>query len=209
MSLTETVLAQPWGYKLLQFAVGSDESHHRFIDEQVRLAPGERLLDIGCGPGHILRSLPDHVDYVGVDVSPEYIEAARDEWGERGEFHCLDVSRPASIGTGFDVVLVMGVLHHIDDAGCAALLTLASGALAPTGRFVAIEPAWAPRQGAIARWLIGRDRGEHVRDATGYGRLVEPHFGSVSVTRRRDLLRIPYTHAILQCREPEPALVAP
>jgi cyclopropane fatty-acyl-phospholipid synthase-like methyltransferase len=193
------VLAHPWLYKLLQFGVGSDRSHRRFLDEHVRLQRGDSVLDVGCGPGHILRTLPESVRYVGIDASAEYIEAARHEFGDRGEFHQVDV-RHAEVPGMFDVVLVMGVLHHLDDAACATLFSLAASSLDPSGRAVLIEPAFTERQSAIARWLIGRDRGEYVRSPEAYARLARPWFGEVALRTRHDLLRVPYTHAVLECR---------
>jgi cyclopropane fatty-acyl-phospholipid synthase-like methyltransferase len=193
-------------YKLLQFGVGSDRSHRRFLAEHVRVAAGSAVLDVGCGPGHILRSLPDGVRYVGIDASAEYIAAARREFGDRGEFHQVDVRRAEVPGT-FDVVVVMGVLHHLDDAACAALFGLAVSALTPAGRMVAIEPAFTARQHRVARWLIGRDRGEFVRAPEAYEALVRPWFRDVALRTRHDLLRVPYTHAVLECAVPARAAV--
>jgi hypothetical protein len=50
----------------------------------------------------------------------------------------------------------------------------------------------------MARWLIGRDRGAHVRGADAYAELARASFGSVRVSTRDDLLRVPYTHAVLE-----------
>jgi 2-polyprenyl-3-methyl-5-hydroxy-6-metoxy-1,4-benzoquinol methylase len=197
------LLARAWVYDLLQLAVGSNVSHRRFIKEHVRLLPGERVLDIGCGPATILRTLPEGVDYVGIDESAKYIDAARRKWGHRGEFHRVDATARLP-ENDFDVVLVMGVLHHLDDVGCRRLLCLAAGSIKPQGRLVAIEPARQRNEAAAAAWLISRDRGAYVRDAQGYAALARPAFSAVVVRTRNDLLRIPYTHAVLVCRKPRP-----
>jgi SAM-dependent methyltransferase len=191
------LLSWPRAYELLQVAVGSNSSHRRFVAEYVRAVAGTRLLDIGCGPGHILRALPAGVGYVGVDLSSEYIASARREWGDRGEFVCTPVSE-AHFDRQFDVVMAMGLLHHLDDAECDELFGFTRRVLAPNGRFVAVDPAYAPGQGRIARWLIGRDRGAHVRGADAYAELARASFGSVRVSTRDDLLRVPYTHAVLE-----------
>jgi SAM-dependent methyltransferase len=189
-------------YDLLQLAVGSNVSHRTFIDDYVRPLPSERMLDIGCGPAMILRALPDGVDYVGIDKSAEYVDAARRKWGRRGEFHRVDATAAELPKNDFDVALVMGVLHHLDDTGCLRLLRIAARSLKPNGRLVAIEPAREFGQRRIAAWLIGRDRGAHVRTASSYADLARSRFASVDVDVRRDLLRVPYTHAILECADP-------
>jgi 2-polyprenyl-3-methyl-5-hydroxy-6-metoxy-1,4-benzoquinol methylase len=192
------LLAAPVLYDALQVAVGSNRSHQRFVAEYIRPRAGERVLDLGCGPGRVLRALRPDVEYVGVDSNEDYVEAARQTWGDRGRFERVDV-RDAALRLGtFDVVMTMGVLHHLDDSGCSAMLSLAARSLVPHGRFVAIEPAYADDQSRVARWLIARDRGAHVRSVDAYGRLAERAFRSVRVARRDDLLRVPYTHAIVE-----------
>jgi 2-polyprenyl-3-methyl-5-hydroxy-6-metoxy-1,4-benzoquinol methylase len=186
-------------YKLLQVFVGSNQSHRRFVAEHVRPGPGARLLDVGCGPGHILRALPSGVRYVGVDASADYIAAARRDWGDRAEFHCARADELDLGGRRFDVVVAMGLLHHLDDRECAALIAFARSSLDPGGRLVTIDPAYAPGQARLARWLIGRDRGEHVRDTAEYRRLASSSFLDVEALTRDDLLRVPYTHAVLEC----------
>ena len=40
--------------------------------------PGERMIDLGCGTGHLAQQLADRgVDIVGVDASPQMIAKAR------------------------------------------------------------------------------------------------------------------------------------
>lgn len=75
------------------------------IVEAVRRASPRRLLDVGCGEGWLCRALQPLCDeIVGVDVSPELIEAAHALGG--ADFHCVDYARlidsPTVVGTDFD-----------------------------------------------------------------------------------------------------------
>jgi SAM-dependent methyltransferase len=195
------VLSNASAYALLQRAVGSERSYARFVDEYVRPRAGDRLLDVGCGPGEILRFLPD-LRYLGIDVSSEYIDAARRKYGDRAEFQCADV-RQADVPSGeFDIVMVMGVIHHLDDEGARSLFELAARALKDDGRFVAIEAVWHEPQHPFARWMNKRDRGANIRREEGYSTLAHESFGAVETTVRTDMLRIPYSHVLIECARP-------
>ena len=45
-----------------------------------------------------------------------------------------------------------------------------------------------------------RDRGANIRTEDGYRKLALESFGSVEMRVRTDLLRIPYSHLLIECR---------
>jgi hypothetical protein len=67
---------------------------------------------------------------------------------------------------------------------------------------VTIDPVFIAGQNPVARLLVSRDRGEHVRDVEGYVRIAERVFADVRATVRGDLMRVPYTHVVLECEKP-------
>jgi SAM-dependent methyltransferase len=171
-----------------------------YLAEYVKPAPGEKILDIGCGPGDILNYLPD-VDYTGFDISPEYIAAAKKRFSNRGRFYCDDVGLvdgERERGT-FNLVMATGIVHHLDDRQAVRLFDLARAALRPEGRLVTFDGCYEPGQSSIARWLLDKDRGKFVRTRVEYLRLASAHFPKVEAHIRHDLLRIPYTHLIMCC----------
>lgn len=170
-----------------------------FSREHIRAKDGDRLLDIGCGPGDVLMTLP-RVEYTGFDLNPEYIETAQRLWGHRGQFYCKRISEESlAAHAGFDIVLASGVLHHLDDAEAEQLFRLAHAALNPGGRLIALDPCYVDDQSRVGRFLISRDRGQFVRDQPGYAAIAEKVFTNIRPFIRHDLLRIPYTHLILEC----------
>lgn len=194
-----TTLRVPLVYRAFQNLVVAPRKRSLFVDEYVRPLSGHRILDIGCGPADILAHLPP-CDYIGVDLSPRYIQSARARFGTQGTFHCLPVreltvQNPAS----FDIVLAKGVIHHLDDDETRGLFAVAHAALKPSGRFVSVDPCYVPDQSILTRCLLGMDRGKFVRTQLDYLELVPHTFADVRSTIRHDLNRIPYTHVILEC----------
>lgn len=193
-------LSLPAGYRLFRWMVGGESGWNVHLTEYVKPAPGDKVLDLGCGPADVLDYLPA-VNYTGLDISPEYIHSARQRFGSRGRFLCGDVGQATIAGEqgSFDLVLATGVLHHLDDAQASQLFALARLALRPTGRLVTYDGCYAPRQSRVARWLLAHDRGKFVRTQEEYVRLAAAQFASVEPQLRHDLLRVPYTHLILRC----------
>jgi len=195
-------LAVPAAYWLVQRLLGASAVHRRVVEHHARVRPGLRVLDIGCGPGRVLDVLPD-VDYLGLDVSEEYIAAARNRYGDRAAFRCTDAASADLAGEApFDVVLMMGVLHHLDDGAAGRVVALAADALDRSGRLVTLDPARTADQAAVARWLTGRDRGAAIRAPDAYRAIAEPCFASVAASVYDDLARVPYTHVVLECERP-------
>ena len=198
MDFARSALSFPVVYDSYQSLVGAPRCHQRFIAEMVRPRAGERVLDIGCGVGASVRYLPAGVGYVGIDISEAYIDRARADHADRGDFFCADVgSVNAEMLGQFDLAFSFGVLHHLSDEIVARVVELVRKVVRPGGRFVTIDPCYVAGQNAIARLLIDNDRGEHVRDEVGYTRLMTA-LGDVSAVVHHDLLRIPYTQIVMQ-----------
>lgn len=144
--------------------------------------PGQRIVDIGCGPAYYLAELPA-VDYCGFDTDARYIEHARRRFGSRGRFYVEPFTQVHADALGpFDGVLLMGLLHHLSDSECAALLSLLSQCLRPGGRVVTLDTVLHERQGSVERWLALNDRGKYVRSPSSFEALAKLHFADVRGT---------------------------
>lgn len=194
------ILSQAWAYDAFQSLLGAGRSRRRICADHLKLAPGDVIVDVGCGTASIIDYLPQGVRYFGLDLSAEYIENATRRYGSRGTFACKDV---ATLEAGeippCQAALAIGLLHHLDDAEARALLAALYERLAPGGKLVTVDPAYWSPQPRLARWLISRDRGRNVRTGEEYRQLVPETFREIRLVRRDDLLNIPYTHAVLEC----------
>jgi len=183
-------------YATFQRMLGGDRARQGLVADHIRPKPGERVLDLGCGSAAILPYLGE-VDYVGIDLNPEHIAQARATHGDRGTFHSGDFgSLPVDRKNTFDLVLCLGILHHLDDIRMSELVAMARGYLAPGGRFIAVDPVFEDGQPPIARWLAKLDSGKCVRTAPQYAALIASAFECCTTTVRHDLLQVPYSHCI-------------
>ena len=104
----------------------------------------------------------------------------------------------------FDIVVAIGVLHHLDDAGVRRMAASAAAVMAPEGRMITVDPTFVDGQPRAARFVISHDRGEHVREPAAYESLTRTAFGDVTSTVRSDLLHIPYSHCVVESSSPAP-----
>jgi SAM-dependent methyltransferase len=85
---------------------------------QSRIPPGQRVLDIGCGSGHLLAALKPSFG-VGIDAAPSAVAEARRAYpGQHLHFFEGDGADPrvlAQAGGSFDAVVMVNVVTHLTD----------------------------------------------------------------------------------------------
>jgi len=74
---------------------------------------GRKLVDLGCGMGHLCSRLSSLIDVVGVDISTEGIRIASQKSG--GVFIQGDAQLLALKDNSFDYVIAKDVLEHVPD----------------------------------------------------------------------------------------------
>ena len=190
----------PLVYDWFQHGLGRAGTQDWFADQVLQPRPGQRILDVGCGTATVLEKLDD-VTYLGIDHNAEYISKARARYGDKGSFHCIDINDATFKDFGrFDIVLLLGVLHHLRDDEVNALMQAIPGVLNPDGVVITFDCAIVSGQHSIARLLAKLDRGRYARSPQLYRELLESHFEIETEIVRHDLLKVPYTHAIFRAR---------
>lgn len=134
---------------------GMPEFYNRVIDccqwlalrRWLAVAPGTRVLDVGCGVGRWSRRLAARgANVTGIDLSPTMIAHARrrakaDGVAARCRFETQNLSE-LDAGAQFDLVLGVTVLQHIlDPQALHAAVRRMTDHLAPGGRMVLLEVA--------------------------------------------------------------------
>jgi ubiquinone/menaquinone biosynthesis C-methylase UbiE len=120
---------------------------HRLIADGTHLAPGTRVLEVGCGVGAVLAVLGQEFQGVrlsGVDIEPKQLEFARvhlERSGVEASLHEADALALPFEDESFDHVWMMWFLEHVADPPAA--LREARRVLVSGGATTAIEVDYA------------------------------------------------------------------
>jgi 2-polyprenyl-3-methyl-5-hydroxy-6-metoxy-1,4-benzoquinol methylase len=196
MMIKDKILSYRKIYSALMTFLASPRSALVLVHEYIKPQNGQSFLDVGCGPGSILDLLPE-ISYVGIDQNENYIKHAKHKYGSKGTFICAGVDQLNDHGLKtFDRIIILGVMHHLDDAQLTQLMTSLKGRLNVGGVLITFDVAFEDNQKFIAKLLAKNDRGKFVRKKEQYLKFIEVAFNVEQADLRHDLLRVPYTHLL-------------
>ncbi|MBI5232091.1 MAG: class I SAM-dependent methyltransferase [Coriobacteriales bacterium] len=143
----ELWLDEEMAYSCAYFKDGSEDlgaaqrAKFEHICRKLNLQPGERLLDIGCGWGGLLRHAAREygVEGVGITLSDEQASFARarakEDLADRLTFELLDYRDAPQLGT-FDKIVSVGMFEHVGQDNLPDYFRSAHAALEPGGLFL-------------------------------------------------------------------------
>jgi SAM-dependent methyltransferase len=135
--------------------------YRRLVRAHVRVEPGAAILDVGCGVG-AHRPLFTSARYIGIDINPAYVEAARAAHGDM--FRVMDAGALEFANATFDAVFTVATCHHLDDTSVLSMVSDALRVLKPGGALHVIDPVWpVSSRSVFKRVIFGHDRGRHQR----------------------------------------------
>jgi cyclopropane-fatty-acyl-phospholipid synthase len=143
----ELVLGPSMTYTCAVFSTGTEtleEAQHAKYDLVARkldLRPGQRLLDVGCGWGGMVRHAAKEygVRGIGVTLSREQAEWATERNKEEGLDHLVEVRHMDYRNvpeTAFDAISSIGLTEHIGVDQYPAYFSFLRGKLVPGGRLL-------------------------------------------------------------------------
>lgn len=92
------------------------EAEFRLLEGLLAPAPGESLLDVGCGTGHFTRRFARRdLSVTGVDLAPEMIDFARAHAGAGERYGLGDARRLPFEGRSFDLCVSVTALCFVGE----------------------------------------------------------------------------------------------
>ena len=154
------IAAHPWVYDRIQLLAGREEVLKRMLRQTVALRP-DTVVDVGGGTGTGRRLWPSGCRYVCLDIEMPKLHGFRSK-----DPHGLAVISDAthmSIATGSaDVVMCVGVMHHLTDTMIDLVIEDSLRILRVGGQLILLD-AVLNRQRWAGRILWRLDRGSYPR----------------------------------------------
>jgi ubiquinone/menaquinone biosynthesis C-methylase UbiE len=119
----------------------------QLVRDALQLAPGQRVIDVGCGPGFYAAELLERIgpqgSVVGVDASPSMLAVAARRCAGKGRasFHEAHATSLPVASESFDRALSVQVLEYVADVPAA--LAEIHRVLRPGGRAVVWDVDWS------------------------------------------------------------------
>jgi arsenite methyltransferase len=130
------------------YRIGDAVHRRRVVRAALSAAPGERILDVGCGPGFYCAELLEEVgadgSVVGLDSSPQMLALAarRCEGHDNVQFAEANAESLPVEDESFDAAVCVQVLEYVPDVA-AGLTELYRALRRPGGRVVVWDVDWA------------------------------------------------------------------
>jgi ubiquinone/menaquinone biosynthesis C-methylase UbiE len=125
---------------------GKERRFREHIVDLAGIAPGESVLDVGCGTGSLALAAKRRTgpagDVRGVDASAEMVARAAAKAAKAGVdagFRRAEIEALPFPDASFDVVLSTLMLHHLTDGGLPDGIGEIRRVLKPGGRFLAVD----------------------------------------------------------------------
>ena len=189
------LITLPLFYELVQSALGRKKTRDYLCAGPLKTKTGDKVLDVGCGPATLRPFLLGDIDYLGMDMNPKHIEKATEAYGHMGRFICGNAVTEIHNAPGpYDIIICIGLLHHLDDDEAVELLGSLSERLSPTGRMITYDPVYIENQNLIAKKLNDLDSGQNIRTPEGYKDLFDLGYVDLKTEVLSGMLNLPYNH---------------
>lgn len=146
----------------------------KIIHREVPQKAGIKVLDMGCGTG-ILSPLFSESHYIGIDIDKKLIDFAQKKYPYA--FKVMSGEKILFPKNSFDLIIVIGVIHHLNDKATNKTLAEMKKVLKKDGRVLLVE-AIPPidNYNYVGHFIRSLDEGHNIRKLEEYGKIFKKYF---------------------------------
>lgn len=193
------LLSIPWIYSFFQYINGANNMRKTLTKSYIKSDSFLRILDIGCGTCDILEYL-EFAEYTGIDFSNKYIKKNKKRFSKKKnvKFLSMDLNDFLAINSEkFDIILLLGVMHHLNDSELNQCLSNIQKALSPDGRIVTLDGVYEDNLTWFEKLLLRGDRGAYIRTKEEWVQIFTSIFRDYTFSITKNLYYLPYNVIIL------------
>jgi 2-polyprenyl-3-methyl-5-hydroxy-6-metoxy-1,4-benzoquinol methylase len=198
------ILTNPFIFDTFQKLIGRTKSDEIYTKDYIKPFDGMKVLDIGCGTSAILKFLSEYdIQYDGYDANSSYIDFSKDKWQNREKFkfhnQIVDEELLKKVGDveSYDIVLAIGLIHHLSDDDILTLVDTAYKALKSGGSFITFDPCYLDDMNILETIVYKYDRGRNIKRVNEYVDLLSSKFSTIEENLRGDMTTMPIRFLVL------------
>lgn len=176
MQVIEYFLSQPVIFNYIRKPIAGDQKEVKeFVSNNIKKYEAKSVLDVGCGTGDYIPTIPTTTQYLGIDTNQQYLSYVKNLFKTTDrKFLFQDATETKFYeDRKFDIVILISILHHLSDEDLAIILPQVSKVAKKAIIVTDIIPdpeGWLPKQ------LVKLDRGRYVRSKEEKLKLLKKHF---------------------------------
>ena len=156
------------------------------------------IVDVGAGSSKLYEFIRENITYISIEPNENYTQYAAKKFGAanfkilNGGYEALKELRD------YNLVIIFGVIHHMDDKNAKRMLDYAVKNLKKNGRVIVCDPCRHQKQGFLSKLLMDSDRGNYIRNFEQYNQIFEStsmDFTSDKYINPKELL-LPYKNLV-------------